>query len=668
MTYLSKMIPARHDKGSLIKAFDILKAVGHDLTKISETLSEQISNDVNVMLDGFLKEQKEILIRHEHGMESATTALNLRSATVEKTEVRYIEKCKKLQKSINAVNRGQTGKMTRAEFQAIQDYAVERKTKMDKSESDFKEAIKLHNESQDAWESSLKLTASAFQDLETKRIDLTKKIILHVITLQEHALVEQTTHVFKSLKQKMNDYIDIQYDIDSYASELSTGTNLAKRQEFRSYFNTAANDFDTTILESLKSKLRRLSQQRNLQPLPPMHIRRVSHQNHFSDANSITTQSFPNTTTLVNEEDVIVSSAAPLESIEENPLPEIPITKIAQLTISPAVTKIDEKDFTSPLSPDSAIAQTPIDATMTTTNSIDYEAEDTTKDDLNVKSEMPMQSNVSEAIVTKSEKAGDVLNREDSKIDFNIPPPPPFAEEIEDKINANETILNNNDNVNNVLTESKAAEVVSDQQESSTPVSTPSIRRVSIQESQPTAISEPIKGESAIKVSTPVLSKPDLAVAGKQASTDRLNPKIAEYHNTFTRKSIKIQGHIELYSTAEEEWESAWALIEGKFIWIFASEEDANKPKGTVKHKATVGLHTLEIANDISEDTISRNDNKQCWNMSVISQWPREQTMALINKSSGKLSQIIVHPSVEQYQKWKETIGEITKLLEIEDQ
>ena len=117
----------------------------------------------------------------------------------------------------------------------------------------------------------------------------------------------------------------------------------------------------------------------------------------------------------------------------------------------------------------------------------------------------------------------------------------------------------------------------------------------------------------------------------------------------FSRRSIKMEGWLDICDDTTKQWVKRWCALEGGYIWFFEAPEDNNKANGTNKPKSMVS---------VSKCTVTPGNIVQSFAVpDVASKGPHLFTIFV----GGKRQILMAAPDADDAASWIETLEQVNK-------
>eukprot|EP00158_Paraphelidium_tribonemae_P005074 Partr_v1_DN27143_c0_g1_i3_m15398 putative proline-serine-threonine phosphatase interacting protein len=241
MAKILKAHQFKSDQGSLQKAIEELVSTSESYAKSQQSLHSQVIKELEGPIFKFREEQRKLKKQLEAELENNAKVVSRQDANLTKAKANYFEKCGALSAAIKTASKGQTGSMTKKEFQKIQEKAIKAKKDLDAAEHSYNESLHQMQQAQDVWIAKMKETAVKVRDSEKVRLQITKASVRKILEFQAETLNASRAKFISQAREAFAS-VDVDADLDHYCRTLETGTLLPPRPTFQSYFNAAAQE------------------------------------------------------------------------------------------------------------------------------------------------------------------------------------------------------------------------------------------------------------------------------------------------------------------------------------------------------------------------------------------------------------------------------------------
>jgi hypothetical protein len=117
---------------------------------------------------------------------------------------------------------------------------------------------------------------------------------------------------------------------------------------------------------------------------------------------------------------------------------------------------------------------------------------------------------------------------------------------------------------------------------------------------------------------------------------------------TFSRRSIKMEGWLEVCDETVKTWVKRWCALEGGYIWFFENPEDNNKANGTNKPKSMVSVTKSVVAAGNKIESFEVPDVATKPNLFTLNAGESTSIRSCIISSFGRWQTTIAHVSGKQ--------------------
>ncbi|KAI3642926.1 hypothetical protein MP228_012481 [Amoeboaphelidium protococcarum] len=662
---LAKSSAFKADHGTLKAVLDKLIVTTHQLNEMHLSFAKKLIQDVDVPLGKFKNAQRQLKKHHEAEMDKATKNVQKEVLNVDKLKKDYYAKCNAMKAAVQTAAKGQTDRMTKKEYEKIQEKAIKAKKDVDTSELEYKNAVKKYEQAQDVWDEKMAQAAQEIQRNENERLALIKSTLANILDAQLKMISDAHVKNINELRQSVES-INVDADMNEWMNKNKTGDVKAVRIKFESFFGDVA--------PKKAAMIRSSSQRGGLNGSQGDLLSQTSSQAGINRSKTNLLSSIK--AAKENESNAALSASGSSSNVKAALAAHLLQSQnsqsgaaISENDVSRARSSLknlsiagnnnqSNSNLSSPLSAVAAVAERP-QSEEQPSRQVVAAPENSKKQE---------ESSEQAPAASKNEKVEQVKAASESARKLTIETQQRPTDLVKDGVAAEEqqqqqeTVKAAKDAEDSQNAAAAAAEnkrqsalKTADSGFGASPM-TASVSAQAQKFEQAAQSNSTATATSPIRETAPQLSASEKKPAEQQQSSEQSakvqNPQVAAVaakERVFTRRSIKMEGWMDVCDDSNKQWVKRWCALEGGYIWFFEDQADNSKPQGMNKPKSMAS---------VAKSTLSRGNQVQGWEVpDVAAKGPHLLTLNV----GGKRQMLLSCSDEDDCNYWYEQIDSVIK-------